>query len=291
MWMLASMKFSGCTLNYHSPACDDIHGPGGKFTSSYVYESHYSWHPELWGYIVCNDAEKQPLIPILTGFFLNVPECPRRGTRIIKEIEQNVYSRCFAEQQHDILTNRAGAYLDERGNPLVFLRDDVEDLEHSGDQLVIPYSDYARLAECHPSAVYIRVGIPRQIQQLVRKTTDADTDIVAFRAIVSIIEDARGIGTESMETVLGLTSLAFCKDNGICVMKIDPGWMVIYLTPDPREEPLCLHDDSMCIICREDLSLPNKFAERLCCNHVYHMNCIDNWRKIRPSCPYCNTSI
>jgi len=45
-----------------------------------------------------------------------------------------------------------------------------------------------------------------------------------------------------------------------------------------------------CSICLDDVET-GQYIKKLECSHVFHFNCIDEWLKIKKTCPNCNYSI
>ncbi|KAH8739434.1 ring finger [Cryptosporidium ryanae] len=45
-----------------------------------------------------------------------------------------------------------------------------------------------------------------------------------------------------------------------------------------------------CVICLNNIK-DEDLIRSLPCSHIYHHNCIDEWVKIKSSCPLCNTSL
>ena len=41
-----------------------------------------------------------------------------------------------------------------------------------------------------------------------------------------------------------------------------------------------------CTICRENFE-NNSIVRKLNCNHIFHLNCIDQWLAKKKTCPYC----
>ena len=49
-------------------------------------------------------------------------------------------------------------------------------------------------------------------------------------------------------------------------------------------------DNNKCIICQDDFR-ENEKVKKLSCEHLYHINCIDQWLKKEKKCPFCNKEI
>jgi len=49
-------------------------------------------------------------------------------------------------------------------------------------------------------------------------------------------------------------------------------------------------DNNKCVICQEDFRDFEK-VKKLGCEHLFHINCIDQWLKKEKKCPFCNKEI
>jgi hypothetical protein len=49
----------------------------------------------------------------------------------------------------------------------------------------------------------------------------------------------------------------------------------------------CSEQVEDCVICREELSLD--LCSKTPCNHTFHTTCLNEWKKVKPSCPLCRT--
>jgi len=49
-------------------------------------------------------------------------------------------------------------------------------------------------------------------------------------------------------------------------------------------------DNNKCVICQEDFRDFEK-VKKLGCEHLFHINCIDQWLKKDKKCPFCNKEI
>ncbi len=67
--------------------------------------------------------------------------------------------------------------------------------------------------------------------------------------------------------------------------------------PDVTQEQLRNYSDTICIICREEMSSPNGINDtnqqikKLPCDHIFHKNCLRSWFQRQQTCPTCRTSI
>ena len=50
-------------------------------------------------------------------------------------------------------------------------------------------------------------------------------------------------------------------------------------------------NDSMCTICRNNFSEGDVVRKITSCNHMFHINCIDQWFEEHTTCPTCRTNI
>ena len=50
-------------------------------------------------------------------------------------------------------------------------------------------------------------------------------------------------------------------------------------------------DDTICIICLEQLNKSTHLISLLECNHLYHYDCIHKWFEEHNNCPICNKDI
>ena len=55
--------------------------------------------------------------------------------------------------------------------------------------------------------------------------------------------------------------------------------------PDATAEELA-SSDSVCIICRDDMSVPAS-TKKLPCGHIFHKNCLRSWFQRQQTCPTC----
>ncbi len=46
------------------------------------------------------------------------------------------------------------------------------------------------------------------------------------------------------------------------------------------------NDDSLCVICQDDLKIED-IVRRISCNHIFHIECIDEWFIENKKCPIC----
>lgn len=69
--------------------------------------------------------------------------------------------------------------------------------------------------------------------------------------------------------------------------------------PDVSQEQLASYSDTICIICREEMSnaggntenaLPQQI-KKLPCDHIFHKNCLRSWFQRQQTCPTCRTPI
>lgn len=69
--------------------------------------------------------------------------------------------------------------------------------------------------------------------------------------------------------------------------------------PDVTAEQLRNYSDTICIICREEMAIPEGAAgadqggqiKRLPCDHIFHKSCLRSWFQRQQTCPTCRTSI
>jgi E3 ubiquitin-protein ligase synoviolin len=70
--------------------------------------------------------------------------------------------------------------------------------------------------------------------------------------------------------------------------------------PDVTAEQLRAYSDTICIICREEMSSPagvndnaanQQQIKRLPCDHIFHKSCLRSWFQRQQTCPTCRTSI
>ncbi len=271
--------------------CDDVSGAGGKFASSYIYESRYSMYPELVGYIFCDyETFEEPQLPRYTSFTLKTDSCPGSGARILNDVRKEIYHYCVVRQQNQILKQYKAAHLDEKGKPFMFQVDHLAEVTVRNGHLEVPGNALDGSDHLDASSVYVLVDIPHHIKYHVKDLTHDATHVMGFRSLSHILKDMSD--SDPREDITPhVTSMAFCKDNNICTAMIDTGWIIIYSTPTRVAYPVCIDSGSICIICQEPLNSGSEIIEELCCSHAYHMSCIDRWRKIRKSCPYCNARI
>lgn len=65
------------------------------------------------------------------------------------------------------------------------------------------------------------------------------------------------------------------------------------------QEQLRNYSDTICIICREEMSIPEGTTnndsggqiKRLPCDHIFHKSCLRSWFQRQQTCPTCRTSI
>eukprot|EP00347_Sterkiella_histriomuscorum_P014683 403359946 len=50
-------------------------------------------------------------------------------------------------------------------------------------------------------------------------------------------------------------------------------------------------ESDVCSICCDDIHPKVKIRKMPVCNHAFHQNCIDNWLKMKPTCPNCNRKV
>ena len=50
-------------------------------------------------------------------------------------------------------------------------------------------------------------------------------------------------------------------------------------------------NDQFCPICQDDVKIDSDIVRELECNHIYHIECIDNWLIIKNECPMCKNKI
>lgn len=70
--------------------------------------------------------------------------------------------------------------------------------------------------------------------------------------------------------------------------------------PDVTPEQLRNYSDTICIICREEMTVPAGAAgdnaaglqiKKLPCDHIFHKGCLRSWFQRQQTCPTCRTSI
>jgi E3 ubiquitin-protein ligase synoviolin len=65
--------------------------------------------------------------------------------------------------------------------------------------------------------------------------------------------------------------------------------------PDVTVEQLRNYSDTICIICREEMTSPNdspvQQIKKLPCDHIFHKSCLRSWFQRQQTCPTCRTSI
>lgn len=67
--------------------------------------------------------------------------------------------------------------------------------------------------------------------------------------------------------------------------------------PDVTAEQLRNYSDTICIICREEMSNEtgnndgNQQIKKLPCDHIFHKSCLRSWFQRQQTCPTCRTSI
>lgn len=67
--------------------------------------------------------------------------------------------------------------------------------------------------------------------------------------------------------------------------------------PDVTQEQLRNYSDTICIICREEMSSPDgtndnsQQIKKLPCDHIFHKSCLRSWFQRQQTCPTCRTSI
>jgi E3 ubiquitin-protein ligase synoviolin len=62
------------------------------------------------------------------------------------------------------------------------------------------------------------------------------------------------------------------------------------LYPDITAEQLSNYSDTICIICREEMTAEHQI-KKLPCDHIFHKNCLRSWFQRQQTCPTCRTSI
>ena len=50
-------------------------------------------------------------------------------------------------------------------------------------------------------------------------------------------------------------------------------------------------ENQFCPICQDDVKINTDIVRELECNHIYHIECIDNWLIIKNECPMCKNKI
>jgi E3 ubiquitin-protein ligase synoviolin len=67
--------------------------------------------------------------------------------------------------------------------------------------------------------------------------------------------------------------------------------------PDVTPEQLRNYSDTICIICREEMAIPEGASgpiqqiKKLPCDHIFHKSCLRSWFQRQQTCPTCRTSI
>ena len=65
-----------------------------------------------------------------------------------------------------------------------------------------------------------------------------------------------------------------------------------YKAPKPKKDknPYLAEMASaeVCSICCDDIKSKNYVRRMPECRHMFHQKCIDNWLKMKPTCPNCN---
>jgi E3 ubiquitin-protein ligase synoviolin len=65
--------------------------------------------------------------------------------------------------------------------------------------------------------------------------------------------------------------------------------------PDVTPEQLRSYSDTICIICREEMAVPEgeptQQIKKLPCDHIFHKSCLRSWFQRQQTCPTCRTSI
>ncbi|CAF0795287.1 unnamed protein product [Brachionus calyciflorus] len=65
--------------------------------------------------------------------------------------------------------------------------------------------------------------------------------------------------------------------------------------PDVTPEQLSQYPDTICIICREEMTAQNgdnsQQIKKLPCDHIFHKSCLRSWFQRQQTCPTCRTSI
>lgn len=49
--------------------------------------------------------------------------------------------------------------------------------------------------------------------------------------------------------------------------------------------------DQFCAICQDCIQIDSDIVRELECNHIYHIECVDNWLIIKNECPMCKKKI
>jgi E3 ubiquitin-protein ligase synoviolin len=60
--------------------------------------------------------------------------------------------------------------------------------------------------------------------------------------------------------------------------------------PTVNAEELRTYADTICIICREEMSGDNQ-VKKLPCDHIFHKNCLRSWFQRQQTCPTCRTQV
>jgi hypothetical protein len=50
-------------------------------------------------------------------------------------------------------------------------------------------------------------------------------------------------------------------------------------------------EDSICVVCLENIKENDKVARQLICSHIYCDDCISQWLKKNKKCPICNVDL
>lgn len=65
--------------------------------------------------------------------------------------------------------------------------------------------------------------------------------------------------------------------------------------PDVTPEQLANYSDTICIICREEMSSApgdtSQQIKKLPCDHIFHKNCLRSWFQRQQTCPTCRTTV
>ena len=54
------------------------------------------------------------------------------------------------------------------------------------------------------------------------------------------------------------------------------------------ENPYIEEPSLVCSICCDDIAAKSSVRRMPECRHMFHQKCIDNWLKMKPTCPNCN---
>ena len=60
--------------------------------------------------------------------------------------------------------------------------------------------------------------------------------------------------------------------------------------PTVTAEQLRTYADTICIICREEMTGDNQ-VKKLPCDHIFHKNCLRSWFQRQQTCPTCRTQV